>query len=144
MKAYRYLDETMGAEYDVEEIPADLLEEAKHQREHMIEKVAEAARSRRRRPRCTEKFVGGETPTVAEIKAAIRKATIAMTLFPVICGSRLQEQGRAADARRVVDYLPVAARHAADDRATTATRGELVERAGQGRRAVLARSSSRS
>lgn len=105
MKAYRYLDETMGAKYEVEDIPADLLEDAKKQRELMIEKVAEAAHEAGDDV-LFEKYVGGETPTVPEIKAAIRKATIAMTLFPVICGSAFKNKGVQPMLDAVVDYLP--------------------------------------
>ncbi len=105
MKAYRYVDETMGSEYVTEEIPADLLEEARHQRELMIERVAEAAHEAGDDV-LFEKFVGGETPTVAEIKAAIRKATIAMKLFPVICGSAFKNKGVQPMLDCVVDYLP--------------------------------------
>ena len=105
MKAYRYTDETMGSEYVIEEIPAELLEEAKLHREHMIEKVAEAAEAAGD-DTLYHKFVGGETPTVAEIKSAIRKATIAMTLFPVICGSAFKNKGVQPMLDCVVDYLP--------------------------------------
>ena len=127
MKAYRYLDETMGAEYHVEEIPADLLDEAKHHREVMIEKVAEAAHEAGD-DHLMEKFVGGEAPSVAEIKAGIRKATIAMTLFPVICGSAFKNKGVQPMLDAVVDYLPSPL-----DKPTTLANdpnqnGELVER----------------
>jgi elongation factor G len=105
MKAYRYLDEAMGSEYHVEEIPADLLDEAKHHRDIMIEKVAEAAHEAGDDV-LFEKYVGGETPTEAEIKAAIRKGTIAMTLFPVICGSAFKNKGVQPMLDCVVDYLP--------------------------------------
>jgi elongation factor G len=105
MKAYRYLDETLGAKYEVEEIPADMLEEAKHHREEMIHKVAEAA-SEAGDDHLMEKYVGGETPTVAEIKAGIRIATIKMTLFPVICGSAFKNKGIQPMLDAVVDYLP--------------------------------------
>ncbi len=105
MKAYRYLDETMGSEYHVEEIPADLLDEAKHHRDVMIEKVAEAAHEAGDDV-LFEKYVGGEAPTEAEIKAAIRKGTIAMTLFPVICGSAFKNKGVQPMLDCVVDYLP--------------------------------------
>ena len=127
MKAYRYLDETMGAEYHVEEIPADLLDEAKHHREVMIEKVAEAAHEAGDDV-LFEKYVAGEKPTVAEIKAAIRKGTIAMTLFPVICGSAFKNKGVQPMLDAVVDYLPSPL-----DKPTTMANdpnrnGELVER----------------
>ncbi len=105
MKAYRYHDETMGAKYEVEEIPADLLEDAKHHRELMIEKVAEAAEAAGD-DHLFQKYAHGEQPTVAEIKAAIRLATIKMTLFPVICGSAFKNKGVQPMLDCVVDYLP--------------------------------------
>ncbi len=105
MKAYRYLDETLGAKYEVEEIPADLRDEAQHYRELMIEKVAEAAEAAGD-DTLYHKFVGGEAPTVPEIKAAIRKGTIAMKLFPVLCGSAFKNKGVQPLLDAVVDYLP--------------------------------------
>jgi elongation factor G len=105
MKAYRYLDETMGAKYEVEEIPADMLDDAKHHREIMIEKVAEAAEAAGD-DHLFQKYAHGEAPTVAEIKAAIRLATIKMTLFPVICGSAFKNKGVQPMLDCVVDYLP--------------------------------------
>jgi elongation factor G len=105
MKAYRYLDEAMGAKYETEEIPADMLDDAKLHREHMIERVAEAAEAAGD-DTLYHKFVGGETPTVAEIKAAIRLSTIKMTLFPVICGSAFKNKGVQPMLDAVVDYLP--------------------------------------
>jgi elongation factor G len=53
-----------------------------------------------------EKYVGGEAPTIAELKAGIRKATIAMKLFPVICGSAFKNKGVQPMLDAVVDYLP--------------------------------------
>ena len=105
MKAYRYLDETMGSKYTVEEIPADMMDDAKLHHDHMIEKVAEAAEAAGD-DTLYNKFVGGEKPTVAEIKAAIRIATIKMTLFPVICGSAFKNKGVQPMLDAVVDYLP--------------------------------------
>ena len=105
MKAVRYLNEELGAKFEVVEIPAEFLEAAKAQREHMIEKVAEAAHEAGD-DHLMEKFVSGEAPTVAEIKAGIRKATIAMKLFPVICGSAFKNKGVQPMLDAVVDYLP--------------------------------------
>jgi elongation factor G len=105
MKAYRYVDETMGSQYNEEEIPAEFLEEAKHHHDMMIERVAEAAEAAGD-DTLYHKFVGGETPTEAEIKSAIRKATIAMTLFPVVCGSAFKNKGVQPLLDCVVDYLP--------------------------------------
>jgi elongation factor G len=105
MKAYRYLDETLGSKYEVEEIPADLRDEAKHHRDELIHKVAEAA-SEAGDDQLMEKYVSGEAPTIAELKAGIRKATIAMKLFPVICGSAFKNKGVQPLLDAVVDYLP--------------------------------------
>ncbi|PYQ05962.1 MAG: elongation factor G [Acidobacteria bacterium] len=105
MKAYRYIDETLGAKYEVEEIPADLKDEAQHHRELMIEKVAEAAHEAGD-DTLFEKYVAGQTPSVPEIKAAIRKGTIAMKLFPVLCGSAFKNKGVQPLLDAVVDYLP--------------------------------------
>jgi elongation factor G len=105
MKAYRYVDETMGSKYEVEEIPAEYKEEAQKHHDLMIEKVAEAAHEAGDDV-MFEKYVAGEKPTVAEVKAAIRKATIKMTLFPVICGSAFKNKGVQPMLDAVVDYLP--------------------------------------
>jgi elongation factor G len=105
MKAYRYLDETLGAKYEVEEIPAELRDEAEHYREELIEKAAEAAHEAGD-DAALEKYVAGVKPTVAELKAAIRKGTIAMKLFPVLCGSAFKNKGVQPLLDAVVDYLP--------------------------------------
>jgi elongation factor G len=105
MKAYRYLDETLGSKYEVEEIPADLRDEAEHCRELLIEKAAEAAHEAGD-DTAFEKYVAGDKPTVAELKAAIRKGTIAMKLFPVLCGSAFKNKGVQPLLDAVVDYLP--------------------------------------
>src|SRR5918993_6116477 len=70
MKSITYKDETMGAEYIVGEIPADMMEEAKHYREQLIEKVSEAD------DKLLEKYLHGEEFTEEEIKAALRKRVI--------------------------------------------------------------------
>jgi elongation factor G len=126
MKAVRYLNEELGAKFEIEEIPADLLDEAKLHRDVMIEKVAEAAHEAGDDV-LFEKFVGGETPTVAEIKAAIRKATIAMKLFPVICGSAFKNKGVQPMLDCVVDYLP-SPLDIPVTKANDPTSGELVDR----------------
>jgi len=105
MKAYRYLDETLGAKYETEEIPAEYKEEAQKYHDLMIEKVAEAAHEAGD-DHLMERYVAGDKPTVAEVKAGIRKATIKMTLFPVICGSAFKNKGVQPMLDAVVDYLP--------------------------------------
>ncbi len=100
MKAVLWRDETLGAEFDIVEIPAELLEQAKAYREQMIEAVSEFD------DKLFEKFVEGKALTVDEIKAGIRKATIAMKIFPVICGSAFKNKGVQTMLDAVVDYLP--------------------------------------
>src|SRR4051795_12860786 len=78
MKAVVWRDETLGAEYDVTEIPADLAEKAKEYRDHMIEAISEFD------DKLFEKFIEGHGVSNEEIKAGIRKATIALKIFPVI------------------------------------------------------------
>jgi elongation factor G len=105
MKAVRYLAETLGAEFEVIEIPDELRPEAEHWREVMIEKVAEAAHEAGN-DTLFEKYVTGEAPTVMEIKDAIRAATVEMKLFPVLCGSAFKNKGVQPLLDAVVDYLP--------------------------------------
>ena len=100
MKALIWLDETLGAEFDIREIPEDLVERAREYREKMIEAIAEHDDA------LFAKFIEGETPTNAEIKRGIRKATIAMTIFPVICGTAFKNKGVQTMLDAVVDYLP--------------------------------------
>src|SRR6204780_27487 len=100
MKAVIWHDETLGAEFDIVEIPENLLEQAKVYREQMIEAVSEFD------DKLFEKYVEGAALTVPEIKAGIRKATIAMKIFPVICGSAFKNKGVQTMLDAVVDYLP--------------------------------------
>ncbi|MGE0444127.1 MAG: elongation factor G [Vicinamibacterales bacterium] len=106
MKAITYRDETMGADYDVSEIPADMLDEAKVYREKLIEKVAEHDE------KLLEKYLGGEEISEAEIKAALRNRVIKSvreedTAFVVvICGTAFKNKGVQPLLDAVVDYLP--------------------------------------
>jgi elongation factor G len=100
MKARIWRDETLGAEYDEVEIPAELLEQAHEYREKMIEAVAEHDDG------LFEKFVEGQPLTEEEIHRGIRKATIALKIFPVICGSAFKNKGVQTMLDAVVDYLP--------------------------------------
>jgi elongation factor G len=100
MKARIWRDETLGAEYDEVEIPAELLEKAKSYREQMIEAVAESD------DHLFAKFVEGTPITEQEIMAGIRKSTIAQKIFPVICGSSFKNKGVQNLLDAVVDYLP--------------------------------------
>jgi elongation factor G len=100
MKAVLWRDETLGAEFDVVDIPADLLEKAQEYREKMIEAVSEHDDV------LMHKFLEGEALTEKEIAAGIRKATIALKIFPVICGSAFKNKGVQTMLDAVVDYLP--------------------------------------
>ncbi len=100
MKSVLFDDETLGAKYVIEEIAPDLLPKAKEYREKMIEKLADVDDT------IMEKFLNGEQPSEAEIMAAIRKGTISMHLFPVICGSAFKNKGVQLLLDAVVDYLP--------------------------------------
>jgi elongation factor G len=100
MKARVWRDETLGAEFDEVEIPADLLDKAKSYREQMIEAVAESD------DHLFERFVEGAQITEQELAQGIRNATIAQKIFPVICGSAFKNKGVQNMLDAVVDYLP--------------------------------------
>jgi elongation factor G len=100
MKARVWRDETLGAQFDDIEIPAELLEQAKEYREKMIEAVSENDEQ------LMEKFINGDEITEAELRAGIRRATNAMVIFPVICGSAFKNKGVQNLLDAVVDYLP--------------------------------------
>ncbi len=100
MKAILWHDETMGAEFSIEEIPAPLLKKAQAFRTQLIEVVAETD------DLLLGKFLEGELPTIPELKAGIRNATIALKIFPVICGSAFKNKGVQTLLDAVVDYLP--------------------------------------
>jgi elongation factor G len=100
MKGILWHDEAMGAQYDVEEIPANLKEKAEKMRIELIEAVADSDEG------VMNKYLEGEEITIPELKAAIRKATIAMHVFPVLCGSSFKNKGVQTLLDAVVDYLP--------------------------------------
>jgi elongation factor G len=93
-------DVTMGAKYEIQEIPADLQERAEEYRQALLEAVAETDDA------LLEKFFGGEEITPEEIKAAVRKLTIASEVYPVFCGSAFKNRGVQPMLDAVVDYLP--------------------------------------
>jgi len=100
MKARIWRDETLGAEFDEVEIPAELMEKAKAYREQLIEAVAESD------DHLFEKFVEGKAISEDELVSGLRKATIAQKIFPVICGSAFKNKGVQNLLDAVVDYLP--------------------------------------
>jgi elongation factor G len=93
-------DVTMGAKYEVQEIPADLKEKAEEYRHALLETVAETDDV------LLEKYFGGEELTIAEIKGAIRKLTVNSEIYPVLCGSAFKNRGVQPMLDAVVDFLP--------------------------------------
>ena len=93
-------DVTMGAKYEVQDIPADLQEKAAQYRQELVEAVAEADDA------LMEKYLEGEEISVAELKKGIRALTVASKVYPVICGSAFKNRGVQPMLDAVVDFLP--------------------------------------
>ena len=100
MKAIYWRDETMGAKYEVEEIPAELKKKAEAFHAQLVESVAEND------DEMLHKFLEGETISADELRASLRKSTIALKLFPVLCGTAFKNKGVQTLLDAVVDYLP--------------------------------------
>ena len=100
MKAILWHDETMGAEYDIEEIPADLVDEANEWREKMVESAANFDDA------LMEKYLEGQEITEEELIAAIRKGTISMELTPMLLGSSYKNKGVQPLLDYVCAFLP--------------------------------------
>ncbi len=100
MKAILWNDESMGAEYDVEEIPADLLDEAQEWREKMLECAANYDDD------LMEKYLEGEEISEKQIIDAIRKGTVSMDLTPMVCGSSYKNKGVQPLLDSVCAFLP--------------------------------------
>ncbi len=100
MKGIVWDDESLGAKYEVIDVPADLQDEAEEAREKLIEEISSYDEA------LMEKYLGGEELSVAEIKAGIRKATIALQINPVICGSSFKNKGVQNLLDAVIEYMP--------------------------------------
>jgi elongation factor G len=100
MKARIWRDETLGAEYDDVEIPAELVEQAQKYRDLLVEAASESDEI------LFEKFIEGIAITEEELKAGIRKATLLQKIFPVVCGSSFKNKGVQNLLDAVIDYLP--------------------------------------
>ena len=87
MKAILWHDETMGAEYDIEDIPADLVDEAEEWRDKMIETASNFDDA------IMEKYLDGQEIGEDELIAALRKGTVAMEITPMLCGSSYKNKG---------------------------------------------------
>jgi elongation factor G len=100
MKAILWDDESLGARYEVADIPAELQDDAEIAREKMIEEISAVD------DELMEMYLGGETLTEAQIKAGIRKATSMLQINPVMCGSSFKNKGVQTLLDAVVDYMP--------------------------------------
>jgi elongation factor G len=100
MKGITFDDETMGAKYQEIDIPADLLEQAREYRSKLEETVAEFDDA------LMHKYLDGHALSDDEVRAGIRKGTIAMQFFPVLCGTAFKNKGVQQVLDAVVDYLP--------------------------------------
>ena len=93
-------EDTLGAKFHREDVPADMRDEVARYREQLIETVADADDA------LLEKYLAGETLSQEEIASAIRKKTQDMALFPVVCGSALRNKGVQPLLDTIVSYLP--------------------------------------
>jgi elongation factor G len=100
MNARIWRDETLGAEFDDVEIPEEYVDQAKEYHDKLVEAVSESDDV------LMHKFIEGQKITEAELRAGIRKATIAQHIFPVICGTAFKNKGVQNLLDAVVDYLP--------------------------------------
>jgi elongation factor G len=100
MKAVKWDDESLGATFHDEEIPADLLDQAKKYREMLVEQAVEVDEA------ATEAYLEGKEPAETELKALIRKGTVNSRFVPILCGSAFKNKGVQPLLDAVVDFLP--------------------------------------
>ncbi|TAE82336.1 MAG: elongation factor G [Alphaproteobacteria bacterium] len=100
MKALVWRDESLGAEWDVKEIPADMLDKAKEYRDKLVEIAVEVDDA------IMERYLDGTEPTEEELRMCIRKGTIGLKFVPVLCGSAFKNKGVQPMLDAVIDYLP--------------------------------------
>jgi len=100
MKAIYWDDASQGMKFEFKEIPAELKEKAKEWHDKMVEAAAEASEE------LTHKYLEGHELTAEEIKAGIRKRTIANEIVPMLCGSAFKNKGVQAMLDAVIEYLP--------------------------------------
>lgn len=100
MKSYIWNDETMGAKYDIEEIPSDMNDKVASYREKMIEAAAEQDEA------LMEKYLNGEELSKEEIKKGLKIGCLNMSIIPMLCGSSFKNKGVQTLLDAVIDYLP--------------------------------------
>jgi elongation factor G len=100
MKAVVWDDEALGANFHDEEIPADLLDQAKEYHDRLVELASEVDEA------ATEAYLEGREPSEEQLKALIRKGTVTNFFVPILCGSAFKNKGVQPMLDAVVDYLP--------------------------------------
>ncbi|OJW46814.1 MAG: translation elongation factor G [Alphaproteobacteria bacterium 41-28] len=100
MKAIRWKDETMGAEFTVEDIPENMKAQAEEYRTKLVETAVEYDDA------ALEAYLGGQEPTIETLKKCIRKGTVTAKFVPVLCGSAFKNKGVQPLLDAVVDFLP--------------------------------------
>lgn len=100
MKAIVWNDESMGAKYDIEDIPAELVDKANEYREKLVEAAAEQDEA------LMEKYLGGEDLSIEDIKKGVKIGCLNMSLIPMLCGSSFKNKGVQTLLDAVVDFLP--------------------------------------
>lgn len=100
MRAIYFLDDSKGAKFELRDIPEDLRDEARRAHDKIVEAVAETD------DEIMHRYLHGETIGADELRAGLRKATLKMELFPILCGSAFKNKGVQPLLDAVVDYLP--------------------------------------
>lgn len=100
MRAIEWSNENQGVEYECKDIPPDMAGQAAEYRDKLVEAAAECD------DELMEKYLGGETLSVAEIKRGLRAGTIANKIVPVLCGSAFKNKGVQTMLDAIIDYLP--------------------------------------
>lgn len=100
MKGVLYRDDTLGAKYEITEIPESLVNEAMERREQMVEAISETDDS------LLEKYLSGEEVSNNELRSALRRGVVIGRLHPVLCGSAFKNKGVQQLLDAIVDYLP--------------------------------------
>ncbi len=100
MRGIVWKDESLGAEFEYVDIPADMADEAAEWREKLVEAAVEHDDA------AMEAYLEGEEPDEATLKACVRKATLSLTAVPVLCGSAFKNKGVQPLLDAVVDFLP--------------------------------------
>jgi elongation factor G len=100
MKAIKWHEETLGAKFDVIDVPADMADEAAEYRNKLVELAVEQDDA------ALEKYLGGSEPDTDTLRRCIRKGTVASAFVPVLCGSAFKNKGVQPLLDAVVDYLP--------------------------------------